>query len=165
MKKIILDTCFLINLVDDSKPFHSQAVKHLRYAIAQKYTLVIPSIVIGEYAVGGDVGALLAPGFFEVEAYDYLHAIKAAELRDYTKGSPAGSRKIIINDTQILGQAVAGEFDFIFSADMGMRDNWNRAHEHLTNCPLRVILMQDDLPPEDIDRQESDTPLLPGLGI
>jgi hypothetical protein len=48
---VILDTSFLISLVDDSRPNHESALKFFKYFIENKIAMVLSSIVTSEFCI------------------------------------------------------------------------------------------------------------------
>jgi len=55
---VVLDTCFLINLVDANTEMHSEAVEYFRYFASRKIPMYISTISIAEYCVSGDLTGL-----------------------------------------------------------------------------------------------------------
>lgn len=50
-KSVLLDTCFLISLVDDSRENHAKAVEFYKYFIDERIAMILSSIVTSEFCV------------------------------------------------------------------------------------------------------------------
>lgn len=121
--RIMLDTSFLISFVDVSRPCHLHARNFVQYIVDQNYTMYISTIAISEFAVKDDPAPLINTGYFEIIEFNYLHACKAAELKkvamDHSAGirSEENKRAVIVNDSQIIGQAEQEQIDYILTED------------------------------------------------
>jgi hypothetical protein len=57
-KSVLLDTSFFIRFLNDSDPLYSNADAYFRYFLQNEITMMISTISIAEYCVGGDIHEL-----------------------------------------------------------------------------------------------------------
>ncbi len=57
-QSVLCDTSFFIRLLDPSIPLHENAKKYFRYFLQQEITMVISTISVAEYCVGGEIEEL-----------------------------------------------------------------------------------------------------------
>ena len=57
-KAVLLDTSFFLRFLNDSDPLFENADGYFRYFIQQEVNMVISTISIAEYCVGGDLNEL-----------------------------------------------------------------------------------------------------------
>ncbi|MBT9449965.1 PIN domain-containing protein [Akkermansia glycaniphila] len=166
--KIMLDTCCLISLFDETKPDHSTAAQYVQLAIERDITLVVSSIVVAEYAFKGNPLDIIESGLFELEAFNTVHACAAAQLMQCTldtsqvQRDKTDGRRVIINDTKIIGQAEAGNVDFILTSDYRTMTRCMHGLTSTGNISVRPILLQDGFQENAFDfvEPQSSTPLL-----
>ena len=54
-KSVLLDTSFFIRFLNDNDPLFKNADGYFRYFIKEEITMMISTISIAEYCVGGDI--------------------------------------------------------------------------------------------------------------
>ena len=57
-KAVLLDTSFFLRFLNDSDPLFENADGYFRYFLQKEITMMISTIIIAEYCVGGDVHEL-----------------------------------------------------------------------------------------------------------
>jgi hypothetical protein len=57
-KAVLLDTSFFLRFLNDSDPLFKNADGYFRYFLQKEITMMISTISIAEYCVGGDVHEL-----------------------------------------------------------------------------------------------------------
>ncbi len=57
-KSVFLDTSFFIRLLDKTEKLHTNAKGYFKYFLEHDFEMVISTIAIAEYCVGGDVHEL-----------------------------------------------------------------------------------------------------------
>ncbi|OYQ34006.1 hypothetical protein CHU92_12265 [Flavobacterium cyanobacteriorum] len=57
-KSVLLDTSFVISLVDDSRVNHQKAVQFYKYFIENKIAMILSSIVTSEFCTKQDIADL-----------------------------------------------------------------------------------------------------------
>jgi predicted nucleic acid-binding protein len=105
---VLLDTGFLIRLLDSSQNLHQNAKSYYKYFLDKEITLKCSTIAIAEYCVKGNIDDLPLKDF-QIIPFNLNHAIKAGEFAGFifkNKGSlNVEKRNIIPNDTNLFAQA------------------------------------------------------------
>lgn len=57
-KSVLLDTSFFLRFLNDESPLYKNADNYFRYFIQHEITMMISTISIAEYCVGGDIHEL-----------------------------------------------------------------------------------------------------------
>lgn len=120
VKSIMLDTSFLIRLMDEEDPLHSSALEYFRHFLDFKISIHVSTIAIAEYTVGDDYKNLPSE-YFQVESFDFRDGITAGFLHKQLYGIkssiPGYQRRIIANDIKILAQLQTKNIDGLISSD------------------------------------------------
>ncbi len=106
-KSILIDTCFLIKLLDDSDQLHQNAKDYFRHHITQGNTLWISTISIAEFCVRGDFDHIPFRNL-KVLPFNVDHAVVAGKFMEIVfrqKSKIIGARAIIPNDCKLFSQA------------------------------------------------------------
>lgn len=114
----MLDTSYLITLVDDNRPYHQVARRYFEHALQTGTPLHVSTLVLAEFAVKQDVADLPLRNL-RVEPFNVMHATKAGKLVAALAPSrdPADSRSIVRADLQILAQAEVEGIQYILTED------------------------------------------------
>jgi predicted nucleic acid-binding protein len=106
-KSILIDTCYLIKLLDETDPLHQNAKDYFRYFIQQNSTLWISTISIAEFCVRGSFDDIPIRNL-KVLPFNVDHAIIAGKFMEIVfrqKNSVSAPRAIIPNDCKLFSQA------------------------------------------------------------
>jgi hypothetical protein len=107
-KAVLLDTSFFLRFLNDSDPLFKHADGYFRYFLQEEITMMISTISIAEYCVGGDVHELPLRNL-QIVPFNLDHAKKTGEFAKIifqNKGKPKlKERNIIPNDTKLFAQA------------------------------------------------------------
>ncbi len=57
-KSVLLDTSFFLRFLNDNDPLFKNAYGYFRYFLSTEFTMMISTISIAEYCVGGEVHEL-----------------------------------------------------------------------------------------------------------
>lgn len=124
--KILVDTCFIVNVLNSSLPFHQEAYDFFtRFSKDDSVILKMSTIAISEFAIKGSLDTL--PDNLQILPFNYSHAVKAGEFGRATskcrKEAVNGttSRAIVSSDSKMLAQAEIDNFDYFISADSNAR--------------------------------------------
>ncbi len=108
MHSILLDTSFLIRLLNEDDPLFENADGYFRYFLQKEIALNCSTISIAEYCVKGSIYELPLKNI-QIIPFNFFHGQRAGEIakivfenRNQLKLS---SRLIIPNDTKIFAQA------------------------------------------------------------
>ncbi|PWB24654.1 hypothetical protein [Flavobacterium sp. HTF] len=110
LKAVLIDTCFLIKLLDNTSDLHQNALGYFQYFLKEKIVMKISTISIAEYCVRGDFEDIPIRNL-QIINFNLPHAHLAggfAEIVFRHKRNGAIStdlRSIIPNDTKLFAQA------------------------------------------------------------
>lgn len=124
MKVFLLDTCFVINLLNEGCKYHKEAYDFfIRLSSDTDVILKMSTIAIAEYAIKGDA-ALLPPNLQRL-AFNYTHAISSGRLGQSYKQCLAvakdSHRAIVLNDVKMFAQAEVESITYFITADHKLR--------------------------------------------
>jgi len=94
---VLLDTSFLISLVDSNRDNHEAAKKYYTYIIERKIPIYFSSIVASEFAIKQPITDLPLNNF-RVLPFNIPHSIKAAEIWGLLDGRDSGDSRAVIKD-------------------------------------------------------------------
>ena len=119
---VMWDTSALISLVDKNRANHEIAKKCYCKLLEHDEVQLVSSIAISEYAVQADASALLQNLEFCIQEFNLNHALTAAKLKKITLDekdlrSRENTRNVVVNDTQLIGQAHAENVEVILTED------------------------------------------------
>lgn len=107
-KSVLLDTSFFIRFLNDNDPLFKNADGYFRYFIKEEITMMISTISIAEYCVGGDIYELPLRNL-QIVPFNLDHSKKTGEFaRIVFKNKnklKLNERNIIPNDTKLFSQA------------------------------------------------------------
>lgn len=107
-KTVLLDTSFFLRFLNDSDPLFKNADGYFRYFLQKEIGMMISTISIAEYCVGGDVHELPLRNL-QIVPFNLDHAKRAGEFAKIihqSKGRLQLRERILIpNDTKLFAQA------------------------------------------------------------
>ncbi len=120
-KAVLLDTSFFLRFLNDSDPLFKNADGYFRYFLQNEITMIISTISIAEYCVGGDVHELPLKNL-QIVPFNLDHAKRTGEFAKIifqNKGKlKLKERNIIPNDTKLFAQADSEKaIEFYLSSD------------------------------------------------
>ena len=127
IRSVLLDTSFLITLLDETRPNHDTAVSYLDCWIASGITLFVSTIVVAEYHVREPIPEEVMR-HLRVVPFNLDHAVLTASLvatwRSARNGSAtpqtSGPRDAVKDDCKLFAQAHIAESGLLAADDMGM---------------------------------------------
>jgi len=78
-KAVLLDTSFFLRFLNDSDPLFKNADGYFRYFIQMEITMMISTISIAEYCVGGDVNELPLRNL-QIVPFNINHSLRTGEF-------------------------------------------------------------------------------------
>jgi hypothetical protein len=78
-KAVLLDTSFFLRFLNDASPLFSNADGYFRYFLSQDIAMIISTISIAEYCVGGDVHELPLKNL-QILPFNLDHAKRTGEF-------------------------------------------------------------------------------------
>ena len=107
-KSVLLDTSFFLRFLNESDPLFKNADGYFRYFIKEDITMMISTISIAEYCVGGDIHELPLRNL-QIIPFNLDHSKRTGEFARiifHNKGKlKLNERNIIPNDTKLFSQA------------------------------------------------------------
>ena len=120
-KAVLLDTSFFLRFLNDSDPLFKNADGYFRYFLQKEITMMISTISVAEYCVGGDVHELPLKNL-QIVPFNLDHSKRTGEFAKIVfqnKGKlKLKERNIIPNDTKLFDQADCEKsVEFYLSSD------------------------------------------------
>jgi len=109
-KGVFCDTSFFIRLLDRNDPLHTNAKGYFQYFTENDFDLLISTIAMAEYCVGGNITELPLRNL-QIVPFNLDHSQRAAEFAKVafearkSGGLNVGMRNLIPNDTKLFAQA------------------------------------------------------------
>ncbi len=120
---VLLDTSFFIRFLNDADPLFKNADGYFRYFLQKEITMLISTISIAEYCIGGDVRELPLRNL-QIVPFNFDHSKRTGEFaRIAFNAKKSGTlqvsnRNIIPNDTKLFAQAdYEKSVEFYLTAD------------------------------------------------
>ena len=120
-RAVLLDTSFFLRFLNDTDPLFKNADSYFRYFLQNEITMMISTISIAEYCVGGDVHELPLRNL-QMVPFNLDHAKRTGEFAKivfHNKGKlKLKERTIIPNDIKLFAQADCEKaVEFYLSSD------------------------------------------------
>lgn len=115
----VLDTGFLISLIDRNRPFHPVARSYYKYFLEHSVVMLLPTVVAAEFSVVQPVTDLPLRNF-RVLPFNLPEAVKCAELNAHhyrQQLGNAGQRDSVKDDFKIIAQAVVQQARLLITED------------------------------------------------
>ncbi len=128
MSGFLLDTSFLITLVNPERQHHEAATAYYREALQRNVPLHLSTIVISEFQVGQPIDSLPLHNFV-VLPFNFDHAVQAGHFFRWLRGDGAqtqGQRGTVKDDLKLIAQADCEAIPFLLSADEQTLCRWAR---------------------------------------
>jgi hypothetical protein len=135
-KAVLLDTSFFLRFLNDSDPLFKNADGYFRYFLQKEMTMMISTISIAEYCVGGDVHELPLRNL-QIVPFNLDHSKRTGEFAKIVfqnKGKlKLKERNIIPNDTKLFAQADCEKaVEFYLSSDTESNKIYNLLRQEIT---------------------------------
>ena len=122
-KSVLLDTSFFLRFLNESDPLFKNAEGYFKYFIQNEIAMMISTIAIAEYCVGGDINELPLRNL-QIIPFNLDHAKRTGELAKIAFQAKkignlqVSNRNIIPNDTKLFAQADKEQsIDYYLSSD------------------------------------------------
>lgn len=120
---VLLDTSFFLRFLNDTDPLFRNADGYFRYFLLNEIDMMISTISIAEYCVGGDIHELPLKNL-QIVPFNLNHAKRTGEFAKIvfqakkSGGLRIGERNLIPNDTKLFAQADCEKpVEFYLSSD------------------------------------------------
>lgn len=148
VQAVLLDSGFLIRLMNPEEPLHTAAMTWFRQFVEQGIRCKVSTIALAEYGVKDDL-AHLPMQYLQVIPFHYNHAVRAAGFMrtilrvKQERGAVIQPRNVVPNDTKMFAQASAEEdIQSFISADSEAR----KVYDLLENPDFSFIDIRRDKP-------------------
>ncbi|MCH9827497.1 MAG: PIN domain-containing protein [Gammaproteobacteria bacterium] len=140
----LLDTSFLISLVDDSRPNHSAARTYFEHSLRTRTPLYVSTLALAEFAQKQAVTDLPLRTF-QIVPFNILHASKSGELCSQLMGrrDDGDSRVAVRTDLQLIAQATSEGVPYILSEDKNTLYKYVERARSAGLCHCRTVLLAD----------------------
>lgn len=120
-KGVFIDTSFFIRLLDKTERLHENAKGYYKYFLEHDFEMMVSTIAIAEYCVGGNVHELPLRNL-QIVPFNVDHAKRTGEFAKIAfqnrKSLNLKERNIIPNDTKLFAQADTEKaVEFYLSSD------------------------------------------------
>jgi hypothetical protein len=120
-KAVLLDTSFFLRFLNDNDLLFKNADGYFRYFLKEQIAMMVSTISIAEYCVGGDVHELPLRNL-QILPFNFDHSKRTGEFAKIVfqnKGKlKLNERNIIPNDTKLFAQADCEKLvEFYISSD------------------------------------------------
>ena len=140
---VLLDTSFLISLVDQSRPNHGVAVKYYQWLLGQKIPLYFSAIVAAEFGVKQPITDLPLRNFRPL-AFGIPHGQVAGALwNDLNPQEPGVPRRVARDDVKLIAQACHDKIPFMLTEDASTLVKYCDRLRRMGRCRVRAITLVD----------------------
>lgn len=113
----LLDTGFLISLVDRNRPHHETAAQYYRLMLEQQAPMYFSAIVAAEFSIKQPITELPLKNFRSIP-FNMPHGIEAARLWNVLgKRDDGDARHVVRDDVKLIAQACREAITFILTED------------------------------------------------
>ena len=135
-KAVLLDTSFFLRFLNDNDPLFKNADGYFRYFLQKEITMMISTISIAEYCVGGDVHELPLRNL-QIVPFNLDHSKRTGEFAKIVfqnkEKLKLKERNIIPNDTKLFAQADCEKaVEFYLSSDTESNKIYNLLRQETT---------------------------------
>lgn len=143
---MLVDTSFLISLVDRTRARHDVATQYYRLALEQRVPMFLSVIVAAEFEVKQPVTDLTLKNF-RILPFNMPHAVKSAELWRQLDRDEGDSRAVVRDDVKLLAQADKEGIPLILTEDARTLDKYCGRLRDRGVFLIRTVLLTDGFDP------------------
>ena len=137
-ESVLLDTSFFLRFLNDKDPLFSNSDNYFKYFLTKDIEMLVSTISIGEYCVGGSIDELPFRNL-RILPFNFNHSIKAGAFgkilfQKRKIGQLEVSKRVIIpNDIQLFSQAdIEENTSYYLTSDSESIKLYNAIKEELT---------------------------------
>ena len=142
MSAFLLDTSFLITLVDDSRPHHADAMRCLREAVQRGATLYLSAVVVSEFHAKQPITDLPLRNF-HVLPFNIDHGMMAGDWASVLRRDSGDSRHAVQADLKLLAQAVCTSILYVLTEAEITLAKFARQLEAAGKSSVKAVLLKD----------------------
>ena len=143
MSGFLLDTSFLITLVNPDRSRHETAKSYYREALLRAVPMYLSTIVAAEFQVGQPLQTLPLHQFI-VLPFNFDHAVMAGNLLSalmQTARDWEGQRGAVKDDVKLIAQAECSAVPFVLTADEQTLCRYARRLADAGHSQVRPVVM------------------------
>lgn len=140
---VLLDTSFLISLVDQSRPNHDTAVKYYRLMLEEQVPMYFSAIVAAEFGIKQPITDLPLKNFLPIP-FNIPHGQEAGRLWN-TLGTRDSNtpRHVARDDVKLIAQACHEAIPFILTEDASTLHKYCERLKAAGQCQTRAITLAE----------------------
>lgn len=134
---VLLDTSFLIRLLNEADSLHANAVNYFQYFLEQGIALKVSTISIAEYCVRGKVDELPLKNL-QIIPFNIDHAQRTGEFaaaifaENNISQDKLSPRAIIPNDSKLFAQAdLDSSITYFVTSDSRSKNTYSMLKKHI----------------------------------
>lgn len=140
---VLLDTSFLISLVDRNRPNHSIAAQYYKLLLEQQSPLYFSAIVAAEIAIKQPITDFPLKNFRQIP-FNIPHSTEAARIWNLLGGHDNGdNRAVVKDDVKIMAQALHEDIPFILTEDASTLYKYCERLRSAHKLNIRAIKLAD----------------------
>ncbi len=142
-KSILLDTSFLISLVDNTRSYHQHALDFYTYFLNEKYSMYLSTIVISEFSLKQPITDLPLQNF-KIMPFNYPESISIREMfEDYFSVRDSEEQRVSVKDDfKISSQTEKNSLRYFITEDQKLYIRLMKMKENRI-IQFTPILLQD----------------------
>ena len=118
IRAVLVDTSYLIALVNDADPLHEDAKRYYKYFLQHSIPMYLSVIVIAEFHQKQSAIDLLGSEKYITLPYNVTEALASADMgHALGSGARVGNRAEFKDDVKLLAQAKNENLEFLITAD------------------------------------------------
>ena len=140
---VLLDTSFLISLVDCRRANHDIAKQYYKLLLDQQSPIYFSAIVAAEIEIKQRITDFPLKNFRHIP-FNIPHSIEAARIWNLLGGHDSGdSRSVVRDDVKIMAQALHEGIPFILTEDVSTLYKYCERLRKSDNLNIRAIKLAD----------------------
>ena len=145
--EVLLDTSFLITLVNAHRPHHAIARQYYRHLLVNNLPMRLSAIAAAEFAIKQPLTELPLGNFRPLD-FNLVHAHEAARLWNALGQRDAGdARAMVRDDVKLLAQASREGIGFILTEDASTLHKYCERLRAAGQITTRAIVLADGFDP------------------
>lgn len=139
----LLDTSFLISLMDESRPHHGVAEQYFRHMLKNDVLMIFSSIVAAEFGIKQDIADLPLSSFKPVN-FTVPHGQTAARFWNVLGSRDEGdARQTVKDDVKLIAQAFHEGIGVVLTEDASSLHRYCERLRHGNHIQTRAITLKE----------------------
>jgi hypothetical protein len=145
---VLLDTSFLISLVQSDRPNHLTAKQYYRHLLEKNIPMYLSAIVASEFGIKQPISDLPLGNFRSLH-FNIVHGQKAAEVWNALGVRDAGdTRAAVRDDAKLIAQASHEGIHFILTEDASSLHKYCERLREAGHISTRSVTLREGFRPE-----------------